>query len=140
MFQPNSKKEDRLFVKGIQPKFNLEHSVHLVVEKRMKALSVHLFVDMKLSRLEEVGTRLSLEAWPVSGSSVGCLLKKQAPGPGEAVDACGSGYAPARFLILILYMLKHTHTPAHTHTHTSPHTDTRFPRGGRGLFAQKGRC
>jgi len=69
--------------------------MHLFVSKHIKARNVHLFVNMKELKLEEGGTKLSLEAWPVSGSSVGCLLEKQAPGPGGAVDAWGPGYSPA---------------------------------------------
>jgi len=36
-----------LFVKGVRPKFNLERGVHLFVEKHIKAISVHLFVNIK---------------------------------------------------------------------------------------------
>ena len=73
-----------------------------------------------------------MEAWSGSGSSVLFLLDKQAPGPGGVVDVCGSGYAPALFLI---FFCAHTNTPTHphTHTHTSTHTDTHFPR--REVFA-----
>ena len=38
-----------------------------------------------------------MEAWPGSGSSVWCLLDKQAPGSGGVVDAYGAGYALAPF-------------------------------------------
>ena len=74
---------------------------------------------------------MSLEAWPGSGPLIWCLLDKQAPGPGGAVGACGSGDAPARFLMLFLYTHKHTHTRIHTNTAT--HTYTHFPR--RDVFA-----
>ena len=47
VFLPNSEKEERLFDKGVRPKFKLKRSVHLVVQKYIKALSVHLFVNMK---------------------------------------------------------------------------------------------
>jgi len=66
-----------------------------------------------------------MEAWPGSGSSVWCLLDKQAPGPGGVVDACDAGYAPARILNLFLYTHKSTQTPAaytHTHIHVHEHT------------------
>ena len=64
-----------------------------------------------------------MEAWPVAGS-VGCLLEKQAPGPGGAVDAFGCGYAPARFLIL--FTQTHPHARTRTHTHIHAHIDTRI--------------
>ena len=49
-----------------------------------------------------------MEAWPGSGSSVCCLLDKQAPGSGGVVDAYGAGDAPALFLILFVYTHKRT--------------------------------
>ena len=68
-----------------------------------------------------------MEAWPGSGSSVWCLLDKQAPGSRGVVDAYGVGDAPAQFLILFLYTHKHTQTLAPTHTHTHAHQHT-FPK------------
>jgi len=66
-----------------------------------------------------------MQALPGSGSSVWCLLDKQALGPGEVVDACDAGYAPARILNLFLYTHKRTQTPAaHTHTHIHAHEHT----------------
>ena len=66
-----------------------------------------------------------MEAWPGSGSSVWCLLDKQAPGPGVVVDECDAGDAPARVLNLFLYTHKRTQTPAaHTHSHIQAHEHT----------------
>jgi len=70
---------------------------------------------------------LSMEAWPGSGSSVWCLLDKQAPGSGGVVDVYGAGDAPVWFHILFLYTHERTQTPAHTQTHIHAHEHT-FPK------------
>ena len=71
---------------------------------------------------------LSMEAWPGVGTSVWCLLDKQAPGSGGIVDAHGAGDAPVQSLILFfLYTHERTQTPAHTHTHIHAHGHT-FPK------------
>ena len=57
-----------------------------------------------------------MEAWPGAGTSVWCLLDKQAPGSGGVVDAYGAGDAPVLFLILFF-----------VHTQTHPDTRTGSP-------------
>ena len=86
-----------------------------------------------------------MEAWPGSGSSVWCLLDKQAPGSGGVVDAYGAGEVPVWFLILFFVQTNkqtihtRTHSDTRTHTHTHPRPRTHMSQGGTGLLAQKSR-
>ena len=107
-----------------------------LLEKRIKALSVHLFVNMKELKLEKGVQGCPWRCGQSRSCQSGASSKKQAPGPGGAVDACGSGYVLALFLILILYTHKHTHTLAHTHIriHACRHT---FPKEIEGCLHRK---
>ena len=64
---------------------------------------------MKELKLEEDGTRRSgayLKSRHPGLGVPGACSKMQTLGPGDGIDACGAGDAPAWFLILLFYTHK----------------------------------